>query len=87
MIGIDSCHRAGLVYTGQVRLNWRFPLLAVPVTLALLGAGCAGINTTQSVSPIDFFLPGAGHFLKVEPPATNGPAVFPEIFPEVALNN
>jgi len=57
------------------------------VALALLGAGCAGINSTQSVSPLDFLLPGAGHFLKVDPPATNTPALFPEISMEVALNN
>ena len=62
-------------------------MLAVPVTLALLGTGCAGINTTQSISPLDFFMPGMGHFLKVEPPATNGPAVFPDISTELALNN
>jgi hypothetical protein len=86
MIGIDSCHRAGLAYTGQVRLNWRLPWLAIPVALALLGAGCAGINTSQSVSPLDFLLPGAGHFMKSEPPATNAPASFPEISTEVALN-
>jgi hypothetical protein len=85
MIGIISCHRAGVSYTGQVRLNWRFPWLAIPAALALIGAGCAGINTTQSVSPLDFFMPGMGHFLKVEPPATNAPASFPEISTEVAL--
>jgi len=30
-----------------------------------LGAGCSGINHTQSVSPATFFLPG---LLQVEPP-------------------
>jgi len=86
MIGIISCHRAGVFYTGQVRLNWRFLRLAIPAALALLGAGCAGINSSQSISPLDFLLPGAGHFLKAEPPATNAPASFPEISTEVALD-
>jgi len=86
MIGIISCHRAGVPYTGQVRLNWRLPWLAITATLALFGAGCAGINTSQSVSPLDFLLPGAGHFMKAEPPATNAPASFPEISTELTLN-
>jgi len=60
--------------------------LAIPAALVLFGAGCAGINTSQSVSPLDFILPGAGHFMKVEPSATNAPASFPEIPAELALN-
>jgi hypothetical protein len=59
--------------------------MAIPAALALLGAGCAGINTSQSVSPLDFLLPGAGHFMKADPPATNAPDSFPEISTEVAL--
>ena len=55
---IRSCHRGGVNYTPQVRLKWRFPWLAIPATLALVGAGCGGINTSQSVSPASFFLPG-----------------------------
>jgi hypothetical protein len=58
--------------------------LAIPAVLALFGAGCAGINASESVSPLDFILPGAGHFLKADPPATNTPASFPEISTEVA---
>jgi hypothetical protein len=58
--------------------------LAIPAVLALLGAGCAGINASESVSPLDFLLPGAGHFLKVDPPPTNAPVSFPEISTEVA---
>jgi hypothetical protein len=45
--------------------------LAIPAALALFGAGCAGINTSQSVSPMDFLLPGAGHFMKADPSPTN----------------
>jgi hypothetical protein len=45
--------------------------LAIPVALALLGAGCGGISASQSVSPASFFLPG---ILKADPPAaTNAP--------------
>jgi hypothetical protein len=81
---IKSCHRGGVIYTRQVRIKWKFLWLAVPSALALFGAGCSGINASDSVSPIDFFLPGAGHFLKADPPATNAPASFPEISTEVA---
>jgi hypothetical protein len=57
-----------------------FALLAV---VALAGAGCAGINTGASVSPIDFFMPGAAHLLRVEPKTTNAPAVFAETSAEL----
>ena len=39
--------------------------LAIPVMLALFGAGCGGINASQSVSPASFFLPG---IMKTAPP-------------------
>jgi len=43
----------------------------MPAALALFGAGCGGINASQSVSPASFFLPG---ILKADPPvATNAP--------------
>jgi hypothetical protein len=58
--------------------------LAIPATLVLFGAGCAGINTSQSVSPLDFILPGAGHFMKADTSPTNAPVSFPEISTEVA---
>lgn len=51
---------------------------------ALFAAGCSGINTGATVSPLDFFLPGMGHFLKVAPPATNAPVLFPQISIEIA---
>ena len=56
-------------------------MLAVVV---LGAAGCSGIHQSGSVSPLDFFLPGAGHLLKADPPATNSPVSFPEISIEVA---
>jgi hypothetical protein len=59
-------------------------LLLVLAALILAGAGCSGINTGASVSPIDFFLPGAGHFLKADPMPTNAPVVPFEVSTEVA---
>jgi hypothetical protein len=58
--------------------------LAMLAALALFSAGCAGINASESVSPLDFLLPGAGHFLKADPSPTNAPVSFPEISTEVA---
>jgi hypothetical protein len=81
MIGINSCHCAGVNYTRQVRLKWRFLWLAIPVALALLGAGCGGINATQGVSPASFFLPG---ILRADPPATNAPVVVSAMFNQFA---
>jgi hypothetical protein len=47
-----------------VKLNGKTVLLAMLLALASLGgAGCSGINASQSVSPLDFLLPGAGGFL------------------------
>lgn len=54
-------------------------------TIALCGSGCSGINASKSVSPLDFFLPGMGSFLKVDPAATNAPVSFPKTTTEVAL--
>jgi pyrroline-5-carboxylate reductase len=59
-------------------------LLAMPAIFALFGAGCSGVNTSQSVSPLDFLLPGVGHFIKVEPSSTNAPVVFRETSVEIA---
>jgi hypothetical protein len=41
------------------RKNVRWLLALAPL---LLGAGCSGINSTQSVSPLDFLLPGSSLF-------------------------
>jgi hypothetical protein len=62
----SSCHRGDVFYTTQVRLSWIY--LAMLAATALLGAGCGGINASQSVSPASFFLPG---LLKACPPSTN----------------
>jgi hypothetical protein len=59
-------------------------LLAMLVAFALFGAGCSGVHQSGSVSPMDFFLPGAGHFMKADPCPTNAPNSFPETSTEVA---
>jgi len=64
-------------------------LFAFLAAMGLSGAGCSGINTTQSVSPLDFLLPGFGHFIKAEPSKpglspTNAPVLLPETSTEIA---
>jgi hypothetical protein len=49
-----------------VRLSWKFLWLSLFAALPLAGAGCSGINASQSVSPASFFLPG---LLKNDAPA------------------
>ena len=81
---IRSCHRDGVFYTGQVRINWNFLRLALLAGLPLAVSSCGGISASRSVSPLDFILPGAGHFLKADPAPTNTPSLFPEISTEIA---
>jgi len=50
-----------------VKLNGKIPGLAT-LSLLLLAGGCSGINTTQSVSPASFFLPG---LMKADPPLSS----------------
>jgi hypothetical protein len=66
-------------------LNLNLLPLAILVMLAGFGAGCSGINSSQSVSPMDFFLPGAGHLLRADPMPTNAPSLFPATTTELAL--
>jgi hypothetical protein len=47
-----------LLIVHAMRLNWHLLSLAVLVMLAVLGAGCSGINASGSGSPASFFLPG-----------------------------
>jgi len=58
--------------------------LAMLAVIALFAAGCSGINASKSVSPLDFFLPGIGSFIKADPACTNAPGAFPAIPTEVA---
>lgn len=50
-----------------VRQNWIIRSLALVSLILLCGTGCSGINASHSVSPLDFFLPGLGGFVKTEP--------------------
>jgi hypothetical protein len=56
-----------------VRLKWKIvqPTACGGVLLTL--AGCSGVNTTQSVSPLDFLIPGAGHFIQQHTPPPIAP--------------
>ena len=82
ILGIKSCHRIGLIYTGQVRLNGNFLRLAMLAFLTVAGAGCSGINTGGSVSPATFFLPG---LMKADPPAPAAPVAVAAPAPQFAL--
>jgi hypothetical protein len=42
--------------------------------VVLLGAGCSGINTSQSVSPATFLLPG---LLQADPPPAHPDRILP----------
>jgi hypothetical protein len=59
-------------------------LLAMLVAFALSVAGCSGINTSGSVSPASFFLPG---IMKADPPKTGSPVSLSEPSKEFVLNN
>lgn len=52
-----------------MRLNWKFLGLAGCAGALLLSSGCSGINTTHSVSPATFLLPG---LMKADPQPTEG---------------
>jgi hypothetical protein len=43
---------------GRVKLKWQSFRLALMTALALMGAGCSGINASQSISPATFLIPG-----------------------------
>jgi hypothetical protein len=49
-----------------VSLNWKIVRVAACGSLFSLVAGCSGINASKSVSPLDFLIPGAGHFLHMQ---------------------
>jgi hypothetical protein len=56
---------------------------AIPALL-LLGSGCSGISTTQSVSPATFLLPG---LLQADPPPPQpaSPGAIPADEPETKI--
>ena len=69
------CTRHGTIYTPiPVKLNRKAVLALILAALAGFGAGCSGINASQSVSPASFLIPG---LLKVEPPPADPNATLP----------
>ena len=75
---------ADLAYSGSVRYRSKIMTLAVVPFLLLFGAGCGGLSTSKSVSPLDFLLPGVFHVeqkmhsdpsLQAVPPPQPEPAV------------
>ncbi|HSY43147.1 MAG TPA: hypothetical protein VK811_04505 [Candidatus Acidoferrum sp.] len=75
-----------MIYTWQVRLNWKFALLAIALLpLPFLVTGCGGVNAGTTVSPASFLLPG---LLKNDTlPATNAPCALPANTPVFASAN
>jgi hypothetical protein len=51
-----------------VRLKWKIAQQTTCGSVLLTLVGCSGINSTQTVSPLDFLIPGAGHFLELQDP-------------------
>jgi len=64
-----------------VKINRNLLALGILAALVLGSTGCGGINTSQSVSPASFFLPG---ILKADPPSSNAPVALPDNSREVA---
>jgi hypothetical protein len=56
---------------GRVKLKWQSFRLALVAALALVGAGCSGINASQSISPATFLLPGLFGKAEVADPSLN----------------
>jgi hypothetical protein len=72
MLRISSCHRDGVDYTLQVRISWKLPCLALLLGGSLLVGGCGGLAASQTISPLDFLLPG---LIKNDAPQTNAPVM------------
>jgi hypothetical protein len=52
-----------------MKSKWKALRWVVLPVLVVFTAGCSGINTTQSVSPASFFLPGLIHHQPAASPA------------------
>jgi hypothetical protein len=50
--------RRNLAYIGAMRFRSKLIMLAVIPCALVLATGCGGLATSQSVSPLDFLLPG-----------------------------
>jgi hypothetical protein len=57
-----------------VSLNWKVARLFVCGSLALLSAGCSGINASKSISPATFLLPG---LMQADPPPAQPDLILP----------
>jgi hypothetical protein len=51
-----------------LKLDGKLFWLTLCPALVALGAGCSGINASQSVSPASFFLPGLGQAAPLQVP-------------------
>ena len=63
-----------------MRLSWRWPGRATLLLPLVLVAGCSGVNTTGTVSPLMFLVPGVGQAA----PETLAPAVPGDPIPATA---
>jgi hypothetical protein len=64
-----------------VRISWKILGLALTAAGSLLLAGCGGLAASQTISPLDFLLPG---ILKADPPQTNAPVMLAQPAVELA---
>ena len=73
---LDIANMVTRPIVSNVRFNRNFLALATVSLLVVLGSGCGGISTTQSVSPATFFMPG---LMQVTPKAVDplAPAFLP----------
>jgi hypothetical protein len=55
-----------------VRISWKILGLALIAAGSMLLAGCGGLAASQTISPLDFLLPG---ILRADPPSTNAPVM------------
>jgi hypothetical protein len=69
-------------------LNWKWLPLATLLAGGALCAGCSGIDTSGSISPATFLLPGFG-FGQTQPPAPmpEQPDAIAEVSPAHAQTN
>jgi hypothetical protein len=58
--------------------------LALVSAGSLALGGCGGIAASQSISPLDFLLPG---ILRADPPQTNAPVAVEQTSIEIALSH
>jgi len=78
-----SCEQVHPIYTGpSVTAKQKTIRVLALAALAVLAAGCSGINASHSISPATFLLPG---LLKADPPPSqNAPADADPTLPEAS---